>query len=438
MKGPAGPTARASWRARFTDPMMGAVLALGITQITAWGTSYYCLGVLAGPISQDTGWSRGFVFLGFTVALLAMGLVSSAVGRAIDRHGARVMMTLGTALVSAGLFALAHVRGEAAYLAVWAFLGVGMRLCLYDAAFAALVQVAPSRGRVAISYLTLFGAFASSVFWVVGHALNEQVGWRQTLVLFALINLVVCLPLHWLGLARRETGEGAAAPTGVRPESVDGPPLEGPARSVAIALFALIMSLNGFVFGVISVQLVPLLEAAGLVTAAAVWVASLKGVAQFGGRVVEILFARNLRAITVGRIAVGILPPSLLLLLTGAGSLPMVVAFTLLMGASQGVITIVRGAVPLALFGAKGYGAVLGAIATPVLVVNAASPTAFAWVVDRWGWGTARVLLLVSCSAAWLAVELMSRWYERQRGAVAGGTPDPAARSAPRERLGGG
>jgi MFS family permease len=409
--------------------MVGAVLALGITQITAWGTSYYCLGVLAGPISQDTGWSRGVVFLGFTVALLVMGIVSSPVGRAIDRHGARAVMTVGTALVSAGLFALAHVRSEAAYLAVWAFLGLGMRLCLYDAAFAALVQVTPSRGRMAISYLTLFGAFASSVFWVVGHALNERVGWRQTLVLFALINLAVCLPLHWLGLARRETAGGAAAPTGVPAASPDGPPLEGRARSVAIALFAVIMSLNGFVFGVISVQLVPLLEAAGLATTAAVWIASMKGVAQFGGRVVEILFARNLRAISVGRIAVGILPLSLLLLLTGTGSLPMVVAFTLLMGASQGVITIVRGAVPLALFGAKGYGAVLGVIATPVLVVNAASPTAFAWIVDHWGWGTARVSLLVSCSAAWLAMELMSRWYERRREAVGGGASDRAARS---------
>jgi MFS transporter len=399
--------------------MVSAVLALGITQITAWGTSYYCLGVLAGPISQDTGWSRGFVFLGFTVALLVMGLVSSVVGRAVDRHGGRAVMTLGTVLVSSGLFALAHVRSEPAYLAVWAFLGLGMRLCLYDAAFAALVQVAPSRGRTAISYLTLFGAFASSVFWVVGHALNEQVGWRQTLVLFAVINLVVCLPLHWLGLARRETAE-AVAPTGADAADVDGPPLEGRARSVAIVLFALIMSLNGFVFGVISVQLVPLLEAAGLATAAAVWVASMKGVAQFAGRVVEIVFARNLRAITVGRIAVGVLPPSLLLLLAGTGSLPLIVAFTLLMGASQGVITIVRGAVPLVLFGAKGYGAVLGVIATPVLVVNAAAPTVFAWIVDRWGWGTARMSLLAGCSAAWLAMELMSRWYERRRAARGG------------------
>ena len=132
----------------------------------------------------------------------------------------------------------------------------------------------------------------------------------------------------------------------------------------------------------------------------------------------------------MGRIAVGILPPSLLLLLTGTGSLPMVVAFTLLMGASQGVITIVRGAVPLALFGAKGYGAVLGVIATPVLVVNAASPTVFAWVVDRWGWGIARVSLLVGCSAAWLAMELMSRWYERRREALVADAPDHAARAS--------
>jgi MFS family permease len=430
---PAGPAARPTWRARLADPMMVAVVALGITQITAWGTSYYCLGVLAGPISQDTGWSRGFVFLGFTVALLAMGIVSSAVGRAIDRHGARLVMTLGTALVSAGLFALAHVRSEVAYLAAWTFLGLGMRLCLYDAAFAALVQVTPTRGRTAISYLTLFGAFASSVFWVVGHALDERVGWRQTLVLFALINLAVCLPLHWLGLARREAAPGPAAPAAAPPPSVDGPPLTGRARSVALVLFALIMSLNGFVFGVVSVQLVPLLEAAGLATAAAVWVASLKGVAQFGGRVVEILFARNLRAITVGRIAVGVLPPSLLLLLAGTGSVPMVVAFTLLMGASQGVITIVRGAVPLALFGATGYGAVLGVIATPILIVNAASPTVFAWIVDHWGWRPGRVSLLVGCTTAWLAMELMSRWYERRRADVGAGVAPGPARATRRE-----
>ena len=397
------------------DPMLLAVCALGIVQITTWGTSYYCLGVLAGPISADTGWSRSLVYFGFTVSLLVMGAVSALAGRGIDRYGARKVMALGTVLLSAGLYALSLVRSEIEYLAVWAFLGIGMRLSLYDAAFAALVQAVPRHGRRAISYLTLFGAFASTVFWVIGHYLNEAQGWRQTLALFAVINLAICLPLIWIGLARREAPGADATTAAQAAPSADGPPLEGGMRIVAMALFALVMSLNGFVFAVVTVQLVPLLEAAGLATAAAVWVASMKGFAQFGGRVVEIVFGRNLRPMTVARIAIGVLPVSFALLLGAHGSLYVIVAFTLLMGASQGVITIVRGAVPLALFGASGYGAVLGMLATPVLIVNAISPTVFAMVVDRWGWHAAQIVLVAVSASSFLAIEWMSRWYEARR-----------------------
>ena len=406
------------WRVRLADPMFAAIGALGVAQITAWGTSYYCLGVLAGSISADTGWSRSLVFFGFTIALLSMGVVSVWAGRLIDRHGARPVMAIGTLLVALGLFALSTVRSEAAYLALWAFLGVGMRLVLYDAAFAALVQVAPSRGRLAISYLTLFGAFASTVFWVIGHYLNEALGWRQTLAAFAAIHLLVCLPLNWFGLAWREAESRSATSAEKTRAARDGPPLVGRARSMALVLFAMVMSLNGFVFGVVSVHLVPLMQAAGLTAAAAVWVASLKGCAQFGGRVVEIFFGSNLRAITVGRIAIGVLPLSFVVLLLAGGDLRAILTFTLVMGAAQGVITIVRGAVPLALFGANGYGTVLGLIATPVVVVNATAPTIFAIIVDRWGWQAAELVLLATSAASWIAIEVMSRWYERRRAAA--------------------
>ncbi|HEX5092210.1 MAG TPA: MFS transporter, partial [Burkholderiales bacterium] len=374
----------------------------------------YCLGVLAKPIAADTGWSLSLVYFGFTVSLLVMGAMSAWAGRAIDRHGAQAVMSTGTVLVSAGLALLSLVRSEAAYLAAWGFLGVGMRLCLYDAAFAALVQVVPSRGRQAISYLTLFGAFASTVFWVVGHYFNQALGWRATLLWFAAINLAVCLPLNWFGLARREAAHGADAPAAAGP-AAGSAPLAGRARAVAIALFALVMSLNGFVFGVVTVQLVPLLEAAGLATAVAVWVASMKGFAQFGGRVVEIVFGRKLHAVTVARIAIGVLPASFLVLLASGGNLEALLAFTLLMGASQGVITIVRGAVPLALFGATGYGAVLGVLATPILIVNAASPTLFALIVDGWGWRAAEIALIAAAAASWLSMEAMARWVARRR-----------------------
>jgi MFS family permease len=393
------------------DPMVVAVNALGITQITAWGTSFYCLGVLAKPIVADTGWAMTTVFLGFSVALIVMGLISTWVGRLIDRMGARAVMSVGTVILSAGLLALSLVHDPASYLAVWAIIGVGMRCSLYDAAFAALVQVTPTRGRKAISYLTLYGAYASTVFWVIGHYLNAAYGWRGTLAIFAAINLAVCLPLNWAGLARREDAAEAEAPAAAA-ASPDGPVLEGRMRVMGIALFALIMSINGFVFGVISLQLVPVLEAAGLVGATAVWVASLKGHGQFAGRVIEIFFGRNLKSMTIARIAIGVVPASLLLLFVARGELWLLVAFTLVLGASQGVITIVRGAVPLALFGAKGYGEVLGLIAAPILVVNAFSPAVFALLVDQFGWQASLYALLGCSIATCIAIELMARWYE--------------------------
>lgn len=407
------------------DAMVVAVNALGITQITAWGTSYYCLGVLAKPIVADTGWPMTTVFLGFSVALLVMGFISTWVGRLIDRIGARAVMSAGTIIVSAGLVALSQVWDQTSYLAVWALLGLGMRCCLYDAAFAALVQVTPTRGRKAISYLTLYGAYASTVFWVVGHYLNQAYGWRGTLIAFAAINLAICLPLNWLGLSRRDPPENVATPSATPSSSPDGPVLEGRMRVIGIILFALIMSLNGFVFGVISIQLVPLLEAAGLAGATAVWVASLKGHGQFAGRVVEIFFGRNLKAMTIARIAISVVPASLVLLFLAEGDFAQLVVFTLLLGASQGVITIVRGAVPLALFGAKGYGAVLGMIATPILLVNAFSPAVFALLVDQFGWQVSLYALFGCAVVTWFAVELMSRWYEgakaRARGELATG-----------------
>ena len=126
--------------------------------------------------------------------------------------------------------------------------------------------------------------------------------------------------------------------------------------------------------------------------------------------------AARLEAITVARIAIGVLPVSFGLLFLSAGQMAIIVAFTLLMGASQGVVTIVRGALPLALFGSNGYGAVLGVLATPILLFNAASPTLFAIVIDTWGWRSAQIVLLATSAASWLAIELMTRWYERRRG----------------------
>ena len=261
--------------------------------------------MLGKPIAEDTGWSQSLVFGGLTTGLLISASVSTLAGRGIDRSGGRGVMAVGSQLMAGGLALLALVRFPPAYLLAWAFLGLAMRMCHYDAAFAVLVQVTPSRGRRAISYLTLFGGFASSVFWPIAHLLNDAYGWRTTLVIFAALNLLPCAPLHWIGLARRESPPQApAAATTTVP---GGPLLEGRARTLAMLLFGTIVAASAIVFGAMAAHLVPLLEASGLASATAVWIASLKGVAQAAGRIWDLTLARKWHSIDVGRVSVAII-----------------------------------------------------------------------------------------------------------------------------------
>ncbi len=404
-----------SWLAWLCSPIGTSIVSLGISQIIAWGTTIYALGTLGGPIAADTGWSRSLVFSGLTIGLLASSLISTMIGKAIDRHGAQRIMSIGSILCAAALLIVAVAHHPAVYLFGWALVGLGMRMSLYDAAFAALVQIAPNRGRRAISYLTLFGGFASSVFWPIGHLLNAQVGWRTTLIIYALINLVVCLPLHWWGLARREPPNAAKAQPGASPTSVipEQRPLEGQARTLAIVLFGIVTSASAFVFGAMAVHLPAVLEASGLTAAAAVTLASIKGVFQVGGRLAEILFGSRLHALDLGRISVVLMPISFAVLLFGGASFTTALTFIILFGVSNGLVTIVRGAVPLALFGSQGYGTVLGILATPYLLLNAVAPAVFAVLLDLWGYGVAEAVVLGVGAVSAIAMEIMSSWYRR-------------------------
>lgn len=426
------------------DLAVRAVVALGLTQIIGWGTTIYALGVLATPIVSDTGWSRALVFGGLSLGLVVSAVVSTFVGRAIDRYGARVVMSLGTALVVLGLFWISQAKTPAGYLAAWALLGPGMRMTLYDAAFAALVQVTPERGRQAISYLTLFGGFASTIFWPIGHELVVQFGWRQTLLVYAATNLALCQPLLWWGLARRGAGRreraddkvkgGAATAATSRPECQEAAAqapvpvvaqgkkalagnspgrLNGREKAVAIALFAFASSGSGFIIGAVAVHLVDLIAASGIAVSTAVFIASLKGIAQVAGRVWDVIFATRMRPMTLARVAIGFLPLSFGILLLGGASLTAAVVFTLALGVGNGLVTIMRGAFPLQLFGAQGYGTVLGIIATPVLLTNAVAPTILAFVIDLWGYGAGAWLLVGIGLLAYLAMETLALWLRR-------------------------
>jgi MFS family permease len=397
----------------LSGPTGTAVCALGVTQIISWGTTLYALGVLGAPIAQETGWSRGLVFGGLTAGLLASGAASTHLGRWIDRYGARAIMSTGSGLAAIGLWLLSIVTGPLAYVAVWLLLGLAMRMTLYDAAFAALVQVTPSRGRRAISYLTLFGGFASSVFWPIAHWLNEAYNWRTTFLIFAAINLFVCLPFNWWGLARREAAPGpvehVAPSTSLRPVTV----LDDRSRSMAMALFGLVMSATAFAIGAMAAHLPAVLEATGLSAAVAVTFASIKGVAQVAGRIADIAFGQKLHPVDLGRLSIALLPLSFVVLLAGGAGFWAALTFTVLFGVANGLVTIVRGAVPLALFGPNGYGAILGILATPYLLMNALAPALLAIVIDIAGYRAAEVVLVAAGLIAVAAMELMAAWHRR-------------------------
>ena len=395
----------------LVSPTGVAVCTIGIVQIIAWGTSFYSLGVLGKPLVAETGWSNGIVFAGITVGLLVSSVISTPVGAAIDRYGARSVMALGCVILAGTLVWLANVHDQWMYLAAWAAIGVGMRMALYDAAFAAMVQVSPNNGRRAIAFLTLFGGFASTVFWIIGHQLVTEFGWRQTYLIFAGLNLFVCMPLCLIGLARREP-ETAESAKDTSDQAADiAPPLEGRARTIAMVLFCVVMSGNALVFGVGAVHLVGIIEASGVALGLAVTIASFKGIAQVAGRLWEIIWGKSIAPVGLGRLAIGLLPLAFIVLLGAGADWLTAAVFTAIFGLSNGLVTVVRGAVPLALFGAEGYGTILGIVATPILLFNALSPMLFALIVDAWGYRFGTWILLVLAVASMVAMEAMAAWY---------------------------
>jgi len=396
-------------RTGLTLPLWRIITGLGITQIIGWGTTYYALGALSEDIGRTTGWGSTLIFGAFSAALLLGGLLSRRLGHAVDTRGGRRMMAIGSLLCATGCGVLGAAHDPVTYTAGWLILGIAMRLATYDAAFASLAQITGGGTRRAISYLSLFGGLSSTVFWPIGHLLSEHVGWNGTFLVFALLHIFICLPIHLTVL-----GHSAGVAKEAKPDPlITAIPLEGRERLIAMALFSAALALNGFIFSAISAHVVPLFRGLGYGGAEAVTYAALIGPAQVASRFGEILMGKNLRATRVGLISLGLLPLSLAAFMLGGISIWGVLAFALLYGASNGLVTIVKGAVALALFGPRGYGKVLGTLSAPSLALNAAAPLLFATVLQHWGslGGIALVFAISLLSA--LAMATLAHLFPR-------------------------
>ncbi len=183
------------------------VVALGVAQIASWGSLFYAIGVLGAPMRSELGVSELFLFGAFTAGLVASGAIAPFVGRSIDRLGGRIVLSLGSVASVASLAVLALATHPAAMVVGWLMAGLAMAAALYDPAFATLSQHSGARYRRAVTSLTLLGGFASTVYWPLSHVLLEAYGWRATFGIYAAIQALVCLPIHWFVIPRYEAPE---------------------------------------------------------------------------------------------------------------------------------------------------------------------------------------------------------------------------------------
>lgn len=349
------------------------VAGLGTSQTLAWASSYYLIAILAPAMARDLDTSTTGVFAAFSASLLISALLGPRVGRTIDAFGGREVLAVSNLIFAAGLGLLAVAPSLAVLWLGWLVVGVGMGLGLYDAAFAALGRMYGSSARSSITGITLIAGFASTVGWPLTAWGDASLGWRGTCLMWAAAHLLFGLPLNLLILPKLRAAAAKAAEA-VKPHV----PMD---RAMWLLGFA--FAAGWVVSTAMAAHLPRVLEAAGATPAEAIAAAALVGPAQVAARVLEAGFLSRYHPLVSARLSTVTHPVGAGLLLTLGGWFAM--PFTLLHGAGNGILTIARGTVPLAVFGPENYGYRLGLIGAPARILQAGAPMAFEVLIDRYG-----------------------------------------------------
>ncbi len=365
------------------NPRLPVVATLGSAQTLAWASSYYLPAVLARPMAADVGVAEPTVFAAFSAALVVSALVGPQAGRSIDRWGGRPVLMATSGAFALGLALLALASDPFSLFAAWLVMGVAMGSGLYEAAFAGLVRLYGHEARGAITGITLIAGFASTVGWPLSAALEHAFGWRGACWAWAGLHLVVGLPLNaWVP---RAEGRPAPPPRGASNASHASAPVAGspgvPWRSAV--LLAWVFAVTLFISTAMAAHLPHLLDAVGSAPGAAIAIGALVGPAQVAGRLLEFGLLRQMHPLISARAAALMHPLGAgLLAVLGA---PVAAVFALLHGAGNGILTITKGTLPLALFGSTSYGQRQGLLMLPARLGQALSPWLFGLLLVRFG-----------------------------------------------------
>ncbi len=383
------------------------VARLGTAQTLSWASSYYLPAMLAVPMAHDLGVAAPTVFAAFSLALIVSALLGPLAGHAIDRHGGRPVLIGTNLLFAASLAGMGLAQGPVGLFAAWVLMGVAMGSGLYEAAFATLVRLYGNGARGAITGITLIAGFASTVGWPLSAWMEVQWGWRGACFGWAALHLLLGVPLNaWLPRAPRPFKTLHSTPATVTAATADQTAPAPPAPSAppaaalrATVLLSFVFAVTWFTSTAMAAHLPRLLQASGTSLQAAVAMAALVGPAQVLARLLEFGLLRRLHPLLSAQLAAVAHPVgAALLVLLGA---PAAAIFTVLHGAGNGILTIAKGTLPLALFGPAGYGARQGLMMVPARVAQAFAPVLFGMLLD--GAGAAAVWLTAGLGVAALA-----------------------------------
>jgi MFS family permease len=353
-------------------------------QIVAWGILYYAFTVVVGPMQAGTGWSRTFLNAGLSAGLLVWGVCAFPAGAWIQRRGGRGLMALSSAIGGGALMLMGAVPHPVAYQIAWLLLGSAMAGVLYDSAFAVVTAAFGAHYRRGITLITLVAGLASTIFIPLAQLAVDHLGWQRALVVLGLTQFVIGVPLHALGIPRFvshhkyvEPGTRSAALQRLRSwwrefrRDISDP------RFVGLALWftAYSTAFTGLIF-----QLVPILQELGLSSATVLQTIAIFGPMQVLGRFLLTTRGDHFATLTVGRWVMAGLIASVLVLWLLPPRMLWLGVFAVLFGASNGVMTIVRGTAIAELFGRERYAELNGALSAPAVLAKAAAPLALAQV----------------------------------------------------------
>jgi MFS family permease len=381
------------WRTRG----WGIVGALSVTETVSWGIVYYAFAVFLVPMQRELGLSTAQLTGAFSLALLVSAVAGVAVGRYLDRRSPRALMTAGSIAATGLVFAWSQVGGLAAVYAVWTGLGLVMAVILYEPAFTVVAKWFPDAAerRRALTTLTLVAALASFIFLPLSQALVDAHGWRDALVILALVLGAVTIPLHALVLRRAPT---AHARHDGRARSTDAATALRSGSFWLLSAAFFLASLTGIAM---TVHAIPYLLERGEDPAFAAFAVGLIGISQIPGRVLYAVAAARLPrpaaiATVFATIAVGI---GVIVALPGQALL---IGFVLL-GMGNGMTTLARAAALADLYGPAGYGTLAGVTGAVTTAARAAAPVTAAVFAAAAGY-TALLWTLAALAAAAAAV----------------------------------